>query len=213
MTSVTQAPAAGEKGHIDPAAAFVPVQTRSERPSSFEPTDFGTPSGREVNWKHTPLEPLQPLFVDEPGATGVVAVEVSAPARLEQARLRVGDAPRGEVFRPEDLPSAIAWAQESEAPLLRIPAGVELDAPVVVTLRGTGGVAHAHVVIEAMPNARGTVILRHEGTAAHAQNVEIIARDGSALTVVSLQRWTTTRFTPRRTRHVSIATPRSRTSW
>lgn len=189
MTSVTQAPATGEKGHIDPAAAFVPVQTRSERPASFDPADFGTPTGREVNWKHTPLDRLQPLFVDEPGATGVVDVEVSAPAGLEQARLRVGDAPRGEVFRPEDLPSAIAWSQEPEAPLLRIPAGVELDAPVVVTLRGTGGVAHAHVVIEAMPNARGTIILRHEGTASHAQNVEIIARDGSALTVVSLQRW------------------------
>ncbi len=189
MTSVTQAPAAGEKGHIDPASAFVPVQTRSERPSSFAPSDFGVPTGREVNWKHTPLDRLAPLLVDEPGPSGVIAVEVSAPAEVEQARLRVGDAPRGEVFRPEDLPSAIAWSQEAEAPLLRIPAGVELTEPVIVSLRGTGGVAHAHVVIEAMPHARGTVILRHEGTAAHAQNVEIIARDGSALTVVSLQRW------------------------
>ncbi|MFB8892766.1 MULTISPECIES: Fe-S cluster assembly protein SufD [Microbacterium] len=189
MTSVTQAPATGEKGHIDPAAAFVPVQTRSERPSSYDPADFGAPTGREVNWKHTPIDRLAPLLVDEAGPTGVVSVEVSAPAEVEQARLRVGDAPRGEVFRPEDLPSAIAWSQEAEAPLLRIPAGVELNEPVVVSLRGNGGLAHAHVVIEAMPNARGTVILRHEGTAAHAQNVEIIARDGSALTVVSLQRW------------------------
>ncbi|MDQ1216562.1 Fe-S cluster assembly protein SufD [Microbacterium arborescens] len=189
MTSVTQAPATGEKGHIDPAAAFVPVQTRSERPSSYDPADFGAPTGREVNWKHTPIDRLAPLLVDEAGPTGVVSVEVTAPAEVEQARLRVGDAPRGEVFRPEDLPSAIAWSQEAEAPLLRIPAGVELAEPVVVSLRGNGGLAHAHVVIEAMPNARGTVILRHEGTAVHAQNVEIIARDGSALTVVSLQRW------------------------
>ena len=55
--------------------------------------------------------------------------------------------------------------------------------------RSTGGLAHAHVVIEAQPNSRGTVVLRHEGTANHAQNVEIIVRDGADLTVVSVQRW------------------------
>lgn len=53
--------------HIDPAAqvaaaGFVPVQTRSERPHSFEPADFGAPTGREVNWKHTPVAKLTSLF-------------------------------------------------------------------------------------------------------------------------------------------------------
>ncbi|WP_434811566.1 Fe-S cluster assembly protein SufD [Microbacterium sp. bgisy189] len=188
MTTATQAPASA-KGHIDPAAAFVPVQTRSERPTSFDVADFGVPTGREVNWKHTPIDRVRPLLVDEPGAHGVVAVEVSAPAGVEQRRLAVGEAPRGEVFRPEDVAAAIAWTQEADAPLIRIPAGVELDKPIVVRLTGTGGVAHAHVVIEAQAHARGTVVLRHEGTAQQAQNVEIIARDGSALTVISLQRW------------------------
>lgn len=189
MPGTTQAPAAGEKGHVDPASAFVPVQTRSERPTSFDPADFAAPSGREVNWKHTPLDRIRPLLVDEAAPSGVIAVDVTAPEGVEQLRLAVGDSPRGEVFRPEDLPSAIAWTHEAEAPLVRIPAGVELDEPVVVRLTGTGGVAHAHVVIEAQPNARGTVILRHEGTAQQAQNVEIIVRDGAALTVVSVQRW------------------------
>lgn len=188
MTTATQAPASAE-GHIDPAAAFVPVQTRSERLTSFDPADFGTPTGREVNWKHTPLAKLAPLFVNEPAPHGVVTVEVSAPASVEQARLAVGDAPRGEVFRPEDLPAAIAWSQEADAPLIRIPAETELTEPVVVRLTGTGGVAHAHVVIEAQPHSRATVILRHEGTVQQAQNVEIVVRDGAALTVVSVQRW------------------------
>jgi Fe-S cluster assembly protein SufD len=57
---------------------------------------------------------------------------VSAPSSVEQIRLRVGEAPRGEVFRPEDRASAIAWAQEDEAPLIRIPSGVELEEPIVV---------------------------------------------------------------------------------
>jgi len=201
MTTATQAPgaASASQGHIDPAAtlaaakpagtAFVPVQTRSERPTSFDPAEFGAPTGREVNWKHTPMELVQPLLRDEAGPHGVISVEVTAPDEVEQRRLAPGEAPRGEVFRPEDLASAIAWAQEADAPLIRIPAGVELTEPVVVRLTGSGGLAHAHVVIEAQAGARGTVVLRHEGTAQQAQNVEIIARDGSALTVISVQRW------------------------
>jgi len=194
MTTATQTPANAAEGHIDPAAVltdggFVPVQTRSERPWSYDPADFGVPTGREVNWKHTPLDRLRPLLVDEPAPHDVISVEVSGPAEVQHLRLKADEAPRGEVFRPEDVTSAIAWAQEAEAPLIRIPANVQLDEPVVVRLTGTGGVAHAHVVIEAQPNSRGTVILRHEGTAAQAQNVEIIVRDGAALTVVSVQRW------------------------
>ncbi|MGC5276153.1 SufD family Fe-S cluster assembly protein, partial [Escherichia coli] len=61
--------------------------------------------------------------------------------------------------------------------------------PIVVRLTGTGGLAHAHVVIEAQPNSRGTVVLRHEGSVQHAQNVEILVRDGADLMVVSVQNW------------------------
>lgn len=193
MTTATQAPASDAKGHIDPAAKLtehtVPVQTRSERPWSFDPADFGTPTGREVNWKHTPLDRLAPLLADEEAPHDVIGVEVVGPDAVEHRRLQKDEAPRGEVFRPEDVVSAIAWSQEPEAPLIRIPADTELDEPIVVTLTGRGGVAHAHVVIEAQPNSRGTVVLRHEGSASQAQNVEIIVRDGAALTVVSVQRW------------------------
>ena len=192
MTTATQTPAGAAEGHIDPAAlvaSVVPVQTRSERPTSFDPADFGTPTGREVNWKLSPIDRIAPLFADQAGPEGIMRVEVTAPDAVEQLRLAPGDSPRGEHFRPEDVIAALAWTHEPEAPLLRIPANVELDEPIVVRLTGTGGLAHAHVVIEALPNSRGTVVLRHEGSAQHAQNVEILVRDGAELTVVSVQRW------------------------
>ena len=196
MSSVVQPPLVvtagtipGASGHTDGAGGFVPVQTRSARPWSFDPEDFGTPAGFEVNWKHTPIARLARLFVDEAGPHGVMGVTVNAPAAVEQLERRIGEAPRGDVFRPEDLPSAIAWSQEAVAPLVRIPAGVELDEPVVIDLVGTGGVAHAHVIVEALPNSRATVVLRHRGTADHAQNLEIIVRDGARLDLVSLQQW------------------------
>lgn len=191
MSSATQAPVTvpGAQGHTDGAGAFVPVQTRSERFSSYDPAAFEVPSGREVNWKHTPIDRMQPLFADETGRHGVIEVDVTAPEGLVQERLAHGVAPRGEVFRPEDLPAAIAWKQEAEAPLLRIPAGAEYADPIFVNLRGTGGLAHAHVVVEAGPNSHATVVFRHTGTAHHAQNLEIIVRDGAHLTVISVQEW------------------------
>src|SRR5689334_8838791 len=117
MTTTTEAPVSerddrvvpGSAAHSDGAGAFVPVQTRSERPHSFAPADFPVPTGREVNWRYTPVDRLAPLFQDVAGPHGVIDVDVQAPEGVEHSRLAPGAAPRGEVFRPEDLPSAIAW--------------------------------------------------------------------------------------------------------
>jgi len=189
MSAATAAPAAQAKGHIDPAAAFVPVQTRSERPRSYDPGAFGAPTGREVNWKHTPLDRIQALTTDRPGDEGAVGITVTGP--IAAASLAAGAAPRGEVFEPEDVTAAIAWQRAAEALYLQVPAEAELDETVMVDLRGAGAslVAHAHLVIEAMPHSRATVVLRHAGSAQFAENVEIIVRDGAALTVVSVQEW------------------------
>ncbi|WP_460774012.1 Fe-S cluster assembly protein SufD [Microbacterium sp. GXF7504] len=189
MSAATAAPAAEAKGHIDPAASFVPVQTRSERPRSYEPDAFGAPTGREVNWKLTPLDRIQDLVTDRPGDEGAVGITVTGP--VAAASLAVGTAPRGEVFVPEDVTAAVAWQRAAEALYVRIPAGEEFDEVVLVDLRGAGAalVAHAHLVIEAGANSRATVVLRHAGSARFAENVEIIVRDGASLTLVSVQEW------------------------
>lgn len=188
MTATTQAPPTvpGSTAHTD--GAWAPIQTRSERPRSYDPADFDRPTGREVNWKHTPIDRIGDLLVNEAGPDGTMSVALTG-ASLEIGSLPVGAAPRGEVFTPEDLPAAIAWTRETAAHHLRIPANAELDEPAVISLHGNGGRAHAHLVIEAMPNSHATIVLRHEGSAQLAQNLEIIVRDGAHLTVVSVQQW------------------------
>ena len=195
MASLTEAPAttpsgvvvAGSTAHSD--GAFVPVQTRSERPSSYDPADFEVPNGREVNWKHTPVARLAPLFEDAVAPADSVAFRVSGSERAVVSTLAIGEAPRGEVFVPEDLPAAIAWTRSPEARYIRIPEGVELDEPIQIDVRGSLAVAHSHLVLEAGAHARGTVLLRHSGDAMFAQNVEIIVRDGAHLTVITVQEW------------------------
>ena len=192
MTTATQAPATGAKGHIDPAATLgraVPVQTRSERPTSFDPAYFGVPSGREVNWKHTPVARLSAVFADEPGDES--AVSYAWTGLVEGVTVdAVGEGGvRGEIFRPEDLPAALAWKHSAEALHVRIAANAEIAEPVRLDVTGAGGRAHAHLVIEAEPNSQATVLLYHSGRAQYAQNVETIVRDGARLTLVTVQRW------------------------
>ena len=47
-------------------APYVPDQSRAERLTSFEPADFGSPTGREEEWRFTPVDRLRALFRDEP---------------------------------------------------------------------------------------------------------------------------------------------------
>lgn len=202
MTTSTTAPgaahltrASGHSDHTDPAAqvtaaGFAPVQTRSERPHSFDPDDFGAPSGREVNWKHTPVPRLQSLFAVAEDTAGVTYTFVAG-EQYVSAPLAPGDAPRGEVFLAEDITSAIAWQGTSAALHIRIPREEQVAEPIFVTVEGRGADhrADAHIVIEALEHSVATIVLQHTGAAQYAQNVEIIARDGSALTVVSLQQW------------------------
>ncbi|HAQ60223.1 MAG TPA: Fe-S cluster assembly protein SufD, partial [Microbacterium sp.] len=193
-TTTTPRTVPGSTPHTDggwgqTTARTIPVQTRSARPHSFVPADFPRPTGREVNWKHTPVARLAPLFDDAAGDEGAVTIGVSGP--LAASALEVGQAPRGEVFEPEDLPAAIAWTRSAQALYLAVPANDELDEPVVVEFTGAGASlrAHAHVVLEARENSRATVILRHAGAAAFAENVEIIVRRGARLNVVAVHRW------------------------
>jgi Fe-S cluster assembly protein SufD len=191
MTATETTPA-----HLSTAEPVVPIQTRSERPTSFDPADFGTPTGREVNWRLSDLKRLAPLLVDEETETGETnAIEYGVEA-LEAAGLLVESlghdaAPRGEIFRPEDVVSAIAWKRCENALHVRLPEGQELAEPVIARLHGTGADRHgnAHIVIEAMPGSVGTLVLHHSGSAQYAQNVEIIVRDGARLTLVSVQDW------------------------
>ncbi|PCE14037.1 ABC transporter permease [Microbacterium sp. SZ1] len=197
MTTPTTTPTASRfsSAHVDPAAqvadaGFVPVQTRSERPHSYDPTDFGTPSGREVNWKHTPVAKLAPLFAVA-GTTDGVTHSFGAGEQYASAPLAADAAPRGEVFLAEDVTSAVAWQGASEALHIRIPREEEVAEPIFLTIEGQGADqrADAHIVIEALEHSAATVVLQHTGSAQYAQNVEIIVRDGAKLSVISLQQW------------------------
>ncbi|OJX63363.1 MAG: Fe-S cluster assembly protein SufD [Micrococcales bacterium 73-13] len=146
----------------DAAGWITPVQTRDERPWSYDPADFGAPVRTDPAWRYSDLDRLAPLF-DASGVTGATVAD--------------GD------FRPEDLVSAIALQRA-------VPRRLVADGRLDVEVRADGDAVRAeHLVIEAPEQAVATVVIEHAGAGALAENVEILVRPGAELTLVTLQLW------------------------
>jgi Fe-S cluster assembly protein SufD len=165
--------------------------TRLHEHASYDPADFEVPTGREEEWRFTPLRRLRGLHGADPLAAGSVTVEVDAAPEVKVDKAQRDDPRIGATYVPTDRVSARAYASFAEATVITVPAEAETTAPTVITVRGQGidGAAFGHTLVEVGPMARATVVLDHHGSATYADNVELVVGDGAALTVVSLQDW------------------------
>lgn len=166
---------------------FVPVQTRSERMRSNDPADYAVPTGREVNWKFTPLAKIAPIIAER-NESGVLTVDVEAPAAVSVVDSSEPSA-RGEFFIAEDLPSAIAVARTKQTLSITIPEGFQSDSVIEVQIVADSGVNDQYIVIDAKPFSSATVLLSHHGSGSLNQNVEILVRDEASLDLVTAQLW------------------------
>jgi Fe-S cluster assembly protein SufD len=167
-----------------------PVSRLHER-RSYDPADFGVPSGREEEWRFTPLRRLRGLHADALLTEGKVSVAVDAASQVAVELARRGDQRLGTTFVPQDRVSARAFASFTDATVVTVPAGAEGTEPTWISVRGedAAGAAAGHLLIDVRANARAVVVLQHSGSATYADNVELIVGDGASLAFVSLQDW------------------------
>ena len=178
---------AGLQGAIESA----PV-TRLHEHRSYDPADFAVPSGREEEWRFTPLRRLRGLHTDNPPVpAGQVTVEVDPAPEVKVLTAERGSSMLGRTFIPADRVSARAYASFDEATVITVPAEADASRPTVVTVTGHGqdSAGYGHLLVQAEPFSRAVVVLDHRGSATYADNVELVAGDGAALSVVSLQDW------------------------
>jgi Fe-S cluster assembly protein SufD len=165
------------------------------RVASADLADHPVPTGREEDWRFTPLRRLRGLH-EQVSGQGRLAVEVDAPAAVEVDVLS-GEPARTDPRRgssgylPVDRPSALAWQATDRLTVVRVPADVVVEQPVVVTVRGEGvdGATAGHVLVRAEPFSESVVVLDHDGSASYVDNVEVDVADGATLTLVTVQDW------------------------
>jgi len=167
------------------------MSSRAERLTSFNVADFALPTGREEEWRFTPVRGLANLFSDAATDDGSAAFTVDAPEGYVRGTLAKEAAPRGTVLTPADRAAVVASANVDEALHVVIPAEAEPAEPVRIHVHGAGAGrrSNGHVVLEAGPNSRSVVIVEHTGAADHNGNVEVIVGEGAKLTVISVQLW------------------------
>ncbi|HXT88733.1 MAG TPA: Fe-S cluster assembly protein SufD [Trebonia sp.] len=161
---------------------------------SVNPDDFAVPTGREEEWRFTPLNKLRKLHADAPlGSAGVTVSVEPAPELVVEThespeRFRVSP---DRQFLPTDRVSARAFAAATEATVITVPKETVASAPTYVRVTGTDAsvAAAGHLVIDVQPYGRATVIIDQTGSATYANNVEIHVADGGDLTVVALADW------------------------
>ena len=154
-------------------------------------SEFPVPTGREEDWRFTPLRRLRGLHSADVVPGGKLTVEVEAAPGVTAVHAQRGD-PRHDIhFEPADRVSATAFASYEEALVVTVPAETEASRATVITVRGddASGAAFGHTVIDVGVNARAVVVLDHQGSATYADNVEIVVGDGASLTLVSVQDW------------------------
>lgn len=185
----TQDPAQhGLQAHSDGDwANKVPVQTRSDRPTSTDVADFAAVTGREAVWKFSPVNKLDALLNGELDG-GRIPVSVTEVSGVSSEWIARDDARIGRAGVPEERGAAAAWSAFGEAHLVTVSSEEKTTA--VITRDSIDAAPRAaHTVIEAKPQSEGLVIIENTGSAQLSENVEIVVGDGAKLTVVSVQQW------------------------
>ncbi|TQL48037.1 iron-regulated ABC transporter permease protein SufD [Homoserinimonas aerilata] len=176
----------GSKQHSVGGLGIAPIQTRSERFSSYDVADFQPVQATDSEWKYTPLGAVRPLTGDSLNGSPVEPeVSTTGSARFEW--IERTDAHIGTAGIPEDRASANAWSSFERAAHIVLD-GQDGRVTVIRSAMGSEPRA-AHTVITATAGSRGVVVLDNRGKAMLAENLEIVVEDEAAITVVSLQEW------------------------
>lgn len=163
--------------------------SRAGRPTSYNVEDFAELTGREEDWRFTPLKRLKGLHTEK--LTGSEPnVSISAPEAVQVETVGRDDARIGAAGTPEDRVAANAWSNFTEATVITIPQETELTERIEVNIEGNSVDPTAqHILIETKPFSQAVVVLRHTGSAVLSQNVEFVVGDSSTLNVVTVQQW------------------------
>lgn len=183
-TDHSRATLAGDHSH-----GVLPDSSRADRPTSFDPNAFAVPTGREENWRFSPVRELKALFALEGGDGHLEWSTSPFPAGVTLTEVSQPDAVARSVRAPGDRASAVAVARSGGAMALTVAPGTEVAEPITVTLTGTGADVRGHLLFEIGENADVTIVVERRGSAQYSEFVSVALADGAKANLVLLQQW------------------------
>ncbi|MEU8073898.1 Fe-S cluster assembly protein SufD [Catellatospora citrea] len=171
---------------------IAPPKTKSQALRSFHVSDFPALTGREEEWRFTPLKRLRGLAAGDLAASAAPKHEYGTlPEGVTVATVSTSDARIGGVLTPFDRISAWAFENAADALLVEVAKETVLAEPFTLRLAGHGaeGAAAAHTYLSVGAYAEATVVLEQTGSVTLADNVEIAVADGAKLTLVTVADW------------------------
>jgi Fe-S cluster assembly protein SufD len=188
-TDHSRATADGAHSHTF-GRGVVPQGSRAERVTSFDLDAIPVPSGREEEWRFSPVARLQPLFSPTLGAGGVLTTVVAAP-EVKVEIVGRDDARLGTTGKPGDRTAVTAWNAFAEATVVTVPAEAVATDVTSIRIEGvTKDATAAHLLVQAERHSEAVVVIDHLGDATLNETVEIVVEDGAHLTLVTVQDWT-----------------------
>jgi Fe-S cluster assembly protein SufD len=179
--------------NVKPSTPRSPADVRPERVTSRDPDAFPVITGREEEWRFTPLARVQPLL-EAPPSDARLQIKTELPPGVTSREVGRDDPLLATVPVPVDRLSALAMSRAPEAVVISVPAEAQLDEPVVVHLSGAGepGVIWGHLVLDIGHHAKATVVLEHSGDARFASCVSVLVGDGAKADVIGVHEWDST---------------------
>lgn len=173
------------------AEARIPAINKGEVFSSFDVNAFEVPSGRDEEWRFTPLRRLRGLHDGSAVRDGQATVEVTPVAGVTVETVDRADARLGQAGTPTDRVAAQAYSGFETATVVSVGAETEVAEPVTVTITGPGEgkTAYGHLQVRLGNFAVATVVIDQRGSGTYAENVEFVLGDSAQLTVVAVQEW------------------------
>ncbi len=169
--------------------SFVPLQIRSDRPSSKSVSDFEAISPLQDLWRYLQPDQLNGLDSDVLGEyeseVSFVSTDDVKISWIESTDERVGS-----IGVPEDRVAAAAYTNASKTLLIEVAESAEVKEPVVIKIAANHPAPSAlHIFVIAKKFSNATLIVEHMGLGNLAEIIEIDVQDEAKLNIVSVQNW------------------------
>jgi Fe-S cluster assembly protein SufD len=177
-----------------PPSQVGPPKTKSQALRSYAVADFPALTGREEEWRFTPLRRLRGLATADGSATGRGHISyeyADLPAGIDVATVDPDDPRLGSVLVPFDRISALAFGLADRALVVQV-AREATPPPATIRIRGNGAdAAYGHAFLDVAELAEACLVLDQTGSTTLADNLEVRLGDGARLTLVTVADWAT----------------------